>query len=115
MRINLDEHDEKTRLHNIENNTNKLLDEFGGMKDTLDTILLINLSKDTNCPYNQRIKINNILKKRENIILNYTNANKNNARNNQINANISINTTPARKIKLNSSSKNDNSAFIKKN
>ena len=70
MRINLDEHDEKTRLYKIENNTNKLLDEFGGMKDTLDTILLINLSKDTNCPYNQRMKLNNILKKRENIILN---------------------------------------------
>ena len=70
VRINLDEHDEKTRLYKIENNTNKLIDEFGGMKDTLDTILLITLSKDTNCPYNQRMKLNNILKKRENIILN---------------------------------------------
>ena len=60
------------------------------MKDTMNTILLITLSKDTNCPYNQRIKLNNILKKRENIILKYTNANKNNARDNQINANIPI-------------------------
>ena len=33
------------------------------MKETMNTILLITLSKDTNCPYNQRIKINNILKK----------------------------------------------------
>jgi len=63
--INLDEHDEKTRLYNIENNTNKLLDGFADIKETLDTILLITLSKDTNCPYNQRIKINNILKKKE--------------------------------------------------
>ena len=128
-RINLDEHDEKTRLYNIENNTNKLLvelggvkdntnkllDEFGGMKDTLDTILLITLSKDTNCPYNQRIKLNNILKKkRENIILKYTNTNPNNTSNNQINANIPINRTLNRKIKINSPLKNDNPAFIKK-
>ena len=129
VRINLDEHDEKTRLYNIENNTNKLLvelggvkdntnkllDEFGGMKDTLDTILLITLSKDTNCPYNQRIKLNNILKKkRENIILKYTNTNPNNTSNNQINVNIPINTTLNRKIKINSPLKNDNPAFIKK-
>ena len=129
VRINLDEHDEKTRLYNIENNTNKLLvelggvkdntnkllDEFGGMKDTLDTILLITLSKDTNCPYNQRIKINNILKKkRENIILRYTNANQNNTSNKHINANYPMSTTQARKIKINSSFKNNNPAFIKK-
>jgi len=35
VQINLDKHDEKTRLYNIENNTNKLLDEFRGMKDIL--------------------------------------------------------------------------------
>ena len=80
----------------------------------MNTILLITLSKDTNCPYNQRIKLNNILKKRENIILKYANANKNNARDNQINANIPINETKARKIKINTSLKNDNPAFIKK-
>ena len=68
------------------------------MKETMNTILLITLSKDTNCPYNQRIKFNNILKKRENMILKYANANKNNAR----------------KIKINTSLKNDNPAFIKK-
>ena len=80
----------------------------------MNTILLITLSKDTNCPYNQRIKLNNILKKRENIILKYANANKNNARDNQINANIPINTTKTREIKINTSLKNDNPAFIKK-
>ena len=80
----------------------------------MNTILLITLSKDTNCPYNQRIKFNNFLKKRENIILKYANANKNNARDNQINANIPINETKARKIKINTSLKNDNPAFIKK-
>ena len=84
------------------------------MEETMNTILLITLSKDTNCPYNQRIKLNNILKKRENIILKYANANKNNARDNQINANIPINETKARKIKINTSLKNDNPAFIKK-
>jgi len=81
--INLDEYDEKTRLYNIENKANKLLEEFGGMKDdisdikqniekmkdTMDTILLFTLSKDANCPYNQRIKINYILKKKEKISL----------------------------------------------
>jgi len=113
--INLDEYDEKTRLYNIENKTNKLLDEFADIKETMDTILLITLSKDTNCPYNQRKKINNILKKqREKIILRYTNANQNNTSKKHINANYPISTTPARKIKINSSFKNNNPAFIKK-
>ena len=120
--INLDEHDEKTRLYNIENKTNKLLDEFaeikqniGKLNDTMDTILLITLSKDTNCPYNQRIKINNILKKqRENIIRKFIKDNPNNGNNNQINDNIPINTIPARKIKINSSFKNHNPFFNKK-
>ena len=130
IKSNLVEHDEKTRLYIIENNTNKLIKDFGGMKadisdikknigkmsdnigkmsDTMDTILLISLSKDTSCPYNQRMKINNMLKKkRENIIRKYTNTNPNNANNNQINANIPINTTPARKLKIKTQSKNDN-------
>jgi len=122
IRINLDEHDEKTRLYNIENKTNKLLDEFaeikqniGKLNDTMDTILLITLSGNAGCPYNQRIKINNILKKqRENIIRKFIKNNPNNANNNLINANIPINTTQARKIKINSSFKNDNLFFNKK-
>jgi len=122
IRINLDEHDEKTRLYNIENKTNKLLDEFaeikqniGKLNDTMVTILLITLSGDAGCPHNQRIKINNILKKqRENIIRKFIKNNPNNANNNQINANIPINTTQARKIKINSSFKNDNLFFNKK-
>jgi len=113
--INLDDHDAKTRLYNIENKTNKLLDGFADIKETMDTILLFALSKDINCPYNQRIKINNILKKqREKIILRYMNANQNNTSNKHINANYPISTTPARKIKINSSFKNNNPAFIKK-
>ena len=36
--INLDEYDEKTRLYNIENKANKLLEEFGGMKDDISDI-----------------------------------------------------------------------------
>jgi len=107
--INLDEHDDKTRLYNIENKANKLLDGFADIKETMDTILLITLSNDTNCPYNQRIKINNILKKkRENIILRYSDPNQNITSNKHISAN------PARKIKINSSFKNNNPAFIKK-
>ena len=81
----------------------------------MNTILLITLSKDTNCPYNQRIKVNNILKKRrENIIRKFIKDNPNNANKNQINANIPINTTPAWKIKINILLKNDNPIFIKK-
>ena len=81
----------------------------------MDTILLFTLSKDANCPYNQRIKINNILKKkRENIISKFIKDNPNDANNNQINANIPINTIPTRKIKINSSFKNDNPFFNKK-
>ena len=99
----------------MKDNTNKLLVEFGEINSTMDTVLLITLFKDTNCPYNQRIKLNNILKKkRENIILKYTNTNPNNTSNNQINANIPINRTLNRKIKINSPFKNDNPAFIKK-
>ena len=86
------------------------------MNDTMDTISLITLSEDTNCPYNQRIKINNILKKQtENFIRKFTNENPNNSNNNQINANIPINTTPARKIKINTPFKNDNHVFGNKN
>lgn len=122
IRINLDEHDEITRLYNIEKNTNKLLHEFGGMKDTMntmndtmDTMLLITLSKDTNCPFNQRIKLNKILKKkRENIIRRYTNPNQNNVSHNQVNPKIPINRTPVNKIKINSSFKNDNPSFANK-
>ena len=99
----------------MKDNTNKLLVEFGEMKDTMDTVLLITLFKDTNCPYNQRIKVNNILKKRrENIIRKFIKDNPNNANKNQINANIPINTTPAWKIKINILLKNDNPTFIKK-
>ena len=99
----------------VKDNTNKLLVEFGEMKDTMDTVLLITLFKDTNCPYNQRIKVNNILKKRrENIIRKFIKDNPNNANKNQINANIPINTTPAWKIKINILLKDDNPIFIKK-
>ena len=122
IRDDLDEHDAKTILYNLDNKADKILDGFaeikqniGKLNDTMDTILLFTLSKDTNCPYNQRIKINNILKKkRENIILRYTNPNQNITSNKHNNANIPISTTPARKIKINSSFKNNNPAFIKK-
>ena len=69
----------------VKDNTNKLLVEFGEMKDTMDTVLLITLFKDTNCPYNQRIKVNNILKKRrENIIRKFIKDNPNSANKNQM-------------------------------
>ena len=122
INIDLVKHGENTRLFTIEKKLDKLNDDFGEMKikmgtinDTLDTILLISLSKDDHCPNNQKIKINNIIKKqRENIIRKFTNANSYNAHNNQNNANIQLNNTPIRGMKIKASLNNNNPVFYNK-
>ena len=122
INIDLVKHGENTRLFTIEKKLDKLNDDFGEMKikmgtinDTLDTILLISLSKDDHSPNNQKIKINNIIKKqRENIIRKFTNANSYNARNNQNNANIQLNNTPIRGMKIKASLNNNNPVFYNK-
>ena len=105
----------KDNIKGMKRDISDIKQNIGKMNDTMDTILLITLSKDTNWPNNQRIKINNFLKKqRENIIHKYTNTNPNNVNNNQIMANIPINTTPAGKIKIKATFKNDNPVFDNK-
>ena len=115
----LENFDKKDQLNTIESKINKLNINFGTMKkdigeikDTMNSLLLISLSKDTYCPVNQRIKISKILQKqREKILRNFNNSNPNNKINNQINPNIA---TPIREKKLKTPPKKDKPAFSNK-
>ena len=112
----LENFDKKDQLNTIESKINKLNINFGTMKkdigeikDTMNSLLLISLSKDTYCPVNQRIKISKILQKqREKILRNFNNSNPNNKINNQINPNIA---TPIREKKIKTPPKKDKSIF----
>ena len=71
--------------------------DIGGMKNTMDTLLLISFSKDSDCSVKEKIKIQNILKKqRETFLRKFNNSNPSNTINNQINPNIK---TPPKKDK----------------
>ena len=83
--------------------------DIGGMKNTMDTLLLISFSKDSDCPVKEKIKIQNILKKqRETFLRKFNNSNPSNKINNQINPNIA---TPIREKKIKTPPKKDKSIF----
>ncbi len=102
------------KLGKINNDIVDIKEDIGEMKNTMDTLLLLSLSKDTYCPVNQKIKINNILKKqREKILRKFNNTNPNNEIDNQINPNIPNNASPIRK-KIKTHLKNDKPLFSNK-
>lgn len=83
--------------------------DIGGMKNTMDTLLLISFSKDSDCSVKEKIKIQNILKKqRETFLRKFNNSNPSNTINNQINPNIA---TPIREKKIKTPPKKDKSIF----
>jgi len=99
----------KVDIKSMKKDIGAMKKDIGGMKNTMDTLLLLSFSKDSDCSVKEKIKIQNILKKqRETFLRKFNNSNQSNKINNQINPNIA---TPIREKKIKTPPKKDKSIF----